>query len=104
MHYLQSCTLQRCVILHHTQAAAAHTSLSAIAPLTGAVCRWCLLQWRRDFDIKGLMKERFPPELTSLGCVYGRDKTGGPVTYNTYGNMDVDKVFGIPGGVGKFIR
>ncbi|KAJ3300645.1 hypothetical protein HK104_008579 [Borealophlyctis nickersoniae] len=43
------------------------------------------LKWRKEFDTEKLAGEVFPTEFEDLGMVYGKDKSGKPVTYNFYG-------------------
>jgi phosphatidylinositol transfer protein SFH5 len=39
------------------------------------------LKWRKTFDIPAIMKEEFDEKLFGgLGCVFGKDKDGRPVT------------------------
>ncbi|EFJ48320.1 hypothetical protein VOLCADRAFT_60677 [Volvox carteri f. nagariensis] len=65
------------------------------------------LKWRRDFDVAGLALETFPPQLGAAGQLSGRDRAGNPgtLTYNYYGSdLDLQSVFGSPGGVATFVR
>ncbi|KAL7746262.1 Non-classical phosphatidylinositol transfer protein (PITP) [Sorochytrium milnesiophthora] len=62
------------------------------------------LKWRKEFKVAGILAEQFPECITSLGDVYGKDKQGCPITYNFYGGMKVDEVFGEDAGPDKFIR
>ncbi|KAI7897891.1 CRAL-TRIO domain-containing protein [Cokeromyces recurvatus] len=62
-----------------------------------------MLKWRKEFSADSLLEEEF--DLTifndSIGLLYKSDKEGHPVTYNFYGGIDQEKVFG---NINKFIR
>eukprot|EP00201_Polytomella_parva_P005518 CAMPEP_0175086368 /NCGR_PEP_ID=MMETSP0052_2-20121109/29210_1 /TAXON_ID=51329 ORGANISM="Polytomella parva, Strain SAG 63-3" /NCGR_SAMPLE_ID=MMETSP0052_2 /ASSEMBLY_ACC=CAM_ASM_000194 /LENGTH=360 /DNA_ID=CAMNT_0016358543 /DNA_START=151 /DNA_END=1232 /DNA_ORIENTATION=+ len=62
------------------------------------------LKWRKDFKVANLDTEDHPSYLKKCGIVAGRDKHGNPVTYNFYGGMDMQEVFGGTDGPEKFIR
>lgn len=47
------------------------------------------------------MKEQFDKDMDGCGMLQGSDKAGNPITYNFYGGIDIDAIFGGPGGVGK---
>ncbi|KAJ3338821.1 hypothetical protein HDU93_009043 [Gonapodya sp. JEL0774] len=60
------------------------------------------LKWRKEFNINGLLAEKFDPAFDQAGFVYGKDRQGHPVTYNTYGDLNYSVIF--KGGVDTFIR
>jgi len=62
------------------------------------------LEWRRDFDMASLKTEEFSDAFGKLGKVYGRDKTGHPVTWNYYADIDADAIFKQFNGTDAFIR
>ncbi|KAI8340449.1 CRAL-TRIO domain-containing protein [Chlamydoabsidia padenii] len=60
------------------------------------------LKWRKEFKADELLNEIFDNDLfNTIGFTHGHDKTGRPVCYNFYGDIDQDKVFG---NVQTFIR
>ena len=61
------------------------------------------LRWRDQFKVDEVMKEEFPADIFGkLGFIFGKDKRGGPVTYNLYGaNKDLQAIFG---DVQRFLR
>jgi len=54
------------------------------------------LKWRNEFKMTELMNETFTPQFTQLGELYGRDKTGHPVTYNYYGSIGQEEILNNP--------
>ncbi|KAK9766142.1 Non-classical phosphatidylinositol transfer protein (PITP) [Basidiobolus ranarum] len=62
------------------------------------------LKWRKEFNMQSLMTETFPEEIEELGFIHKTNKTGGPVTYNVYGNLKADKVFDADGTPTRFVR
>ncbi|KAI8378257.1 CRAL-TRIO domain-containing protein [Choanephora cucurbitarum] len=61
------------------------------------------LRWRKEFSADTLLDETFDEKVynDSLGLLYKTDKEGRPVTYNFYGDLDQEAVFG---DINKFIR
>lgn len=61
------------------------------------------LKWRKEFSADTILDEQFDEAIygDKVGFLYKTDKEGRPVTYNFYGGIDQDKVFG---DVDKFIR
>ncbi|KAJ2722458.1 Non-classical phosphatidylinositol transfer protein (PITP) [Coemansia sp. Benny D115] len=60
------------------------------------------LVWRADFHVANILDEVFPEDVFGgVGYIYGSDKEGRPVTYNTYGNLDNALVFG---DLDRFLR
>ncbi|KAJ1723968.1 Non-classical phosphatidylinositol transfer protein (PITP) [Coemansia erecta] len=60
------------------------------------------LVWRVQFDVANILEEKFPEDVFSkVGYVYGHDREGRPVTYNSYGNLDNASVFG---NLDRFLR
>ena len=72
-------------------------------PTSAAEMLTATLRWRDQFKIDQVMKEEFPADIFGkLGFIFGKDKHGGPVTYNLYGaNKDLQAVFG---DVQRFLR
>jgi len=72
-------------------------------PTSAAEMLIATLRWRDQFKIDEVMKEEFPVDIFGkLGFIFGKDKRGGPVTYNLYGaNKDLQAVFG---DVQRFLR
>jgi hypothetical protein len=62
------------------------------------------LEWRRDFDMTSLMDEEFSHAFSQLGRVYGKDRTGHPVTWNYYATIDSVEIFKKYNGPDAFIR
>ncbi|KXS09405.1 CRAL/TRIO domain-containing protein [Gonapodya prolifera JEL478] len=60
------------------------------------------LKWRKEYNMKGLLSETFDPAFHQAGYLFGKDRKGHPVTYNTYGQLNYDVIF--KGGVDTFIR
>ncbi|KAI8988040.1 CRAL-TRIO domain-containing protein [Mycotypha africana] len=61
------------------------------------------LKWRKEYKTDGILDEEFDTNVFSdnVGFIHGKDKEGRPVTYNFYGGIDQDIVFG---DIDKFIR
>ncbi|CAO3631207.1 unnamed protein product [Mucor fragilis] len=61
------------------------------------------LKWRKEFSADTILDEQFDESTygDKVGFLYKTDKEGRPVTYNFYGGIDQNKVFG---DVDKFIR
>lgn len=61
------------------------------------------LKWRKEFSADTILDEQFDDSTfgDKVGFLYKTDKQGRPVTYNFYGGINQDKVFG---DVDKFIR
>lgn len=55
-----------------------------------------MLKWRKEFSADTLLEEEFDNKIydDSVGFLYKTDKEGRPVTYNFYGGLDQNKVFG----------
>ena len=54
------------------------------------------LRWRKEFSADTLLDETFDEKVYNdrLGLLYKTDKEGRPVTYNFYGDLDQEAVFG----------
>jgi hypothetical protein len=61
------------------------------------------LKWRKEFNADTILDESFDSSIFTdhIGLLYKTDKEGRPVTYNFYGGLDQDQVFG---QVDRFIR
>ncbi|KAI8062344.1 CRAL-TRIO domain-containing protein [Gilbertella persicaria] len=61
------------------------------------------LKWRKEFSADTLLEETFDEQAfnDSIGFLYKHDKEKRPVTYNFYGDLNQETVFG---DVNKFIR
>ena len=64
------------------------------------------LKWRKEFGVRDLMNETFPPSLQEGGIVSGRDVNNCPVTYNFYGKMKFAEILASEDGKGleTFLR
>lgn len=51
------------------------------------------VQWRRDFDVEGLLGEEFSSDLDSVVYIYGVDRDGCPVCYNAYGEFQRKELY-----------
>lgn len=62
-----------------------------------------MLKWRKKFSTDTILDENFDKSIynDSIGLLYKTDHQGRPVTYNFYGGLDQNKVFG---NVETFIR
>lgn len=54
------------------------------------------LKWRKEFKTDTILEESFDDTIYTdkVGFLYKTDIEGRPVTYNFYGGLDQDKVFG----------
>lgn len=60
------------------------------------------LKWRAEFHVDGILDEEFPQDVFEhVGFVQGTDEDGRPATYNTYGGLNNEKVFG---DLDRFLR
>jgi len=60
------------------------------------------IKWREEFKASETINEEFPKEVFgTLGHVFGHDKEGRPITWNVYGGIDQQAVFG---DVDRFLR
>lgn len=61
------------------------------------------LKWRKELNADTILDESFDTSVFTdqVGMLYKADKEGRPITYNFYGGLDQDKVFG---EVNRFIR
>ncbi|CAG8531422.1 2487_t:CDS:2 [Ambispora leptoticha] len=61
------------------------------------------IKWRLEFGADGILEEKFDETIFSgrIGFIHGHDTKNRPVTYNLYGGLDNQKVFG---DVDRFLR
>ncbi|CAG8597115.1 423_t:CDS:2 [Ambispora gerdemannii] len=61
------------------------------------------IKWRLEFKVDGILEEKFDEAIFPgrIGFIHGLDIKNRPVTYNLYGGLDNQKVFG---DVEKFLR
>ncbi|KAI8875161.1 CRAL/TRIO domain-containing protein [Backusella circina FSU 941] len=61
------------------------------------------LKWRKEFNADTILEEEFDTSIfnNDIGLLYKTDNEGSPVTYNFYGKIDQQTVFG---DVNRFIR
>ncbi|KAF8329477.1 CRAL/TRIO domain-containing protein [Cantharellus anzutake] len=60
------------------------------------------IKWREEFKASETVNEEFPTEVFgTLGHVFGHDKEGRPITWNVYGGIDQQAVFG---DLNRFLR
>lgn len=90
------------VVLLKFLQARAFKAKEAVAMLKSAV------QWRRDFDVEGLLGEEFGSDLDSVIYTHGVDRDGRPVCYNAYGEFQrkelYDTAFSDAGKRERFLR
>ncbi|KAG9293094.1 hypothetical protein G9A89_016456 [Geosiphon pyriformis] len=62
-----------------------------------------MIKWRISNNIDQILDETFDQSIFSpkLGLIHGHDLHGHPVTYNSYGGLDNEKVFG---DINRFMR
>lgn len=62
-----------------------------------------MLKWRKEFSTDTILDGGFNDSIynDNVGLLYKTDHQGRPVTYNFYGGLDQDKVFG---NVEEFVR
>lgn len=55
-----------------------------------------MLKWRKEFSTDTILEEEFDTGIfnENVGLLYKTDKDGRPVTYNFYGGLDQNTVFG----------